>query len=335
MFRTAIVGCGGIAQVHKKVLMSMPGVALVACCDIKPQKAEDFARGTTINWYSNLDEMLECEALDCVHICTPHPLHTPIAIKCAEHGLHVFTEKPPVVSYEQWEEFYKLKEAKSYVGICFQNRYNYSVLKAREFMANGSMGGVKGARAFLTWNRPEEYYTESGWRGSWTTEGGGCLINQAIHTLDLLVYLLGKPEDVECHMTNHSLKKVIEVEDTFEAYIRFKNDVAAVFFATNAYCDNSPVFIEIICEKGKLRLEGNDLTVIYADGSKEEFSDNMVPQFEKNYWGNSHFECIKDFYRCVSSKKPYKNEIDSVRSTMELMLEMYKPFTGKNLGEEK
>lgn len=333
MFRTAVIGCGGIAQVHKKVLMSIPEVELIACCDIKAEKAKQYADGTSMRWYESLDEMLACEELDSVHICVPHPLHTPIAIKCADAGLHVFTEKPPVVSYEQWTDFSRLRDAGTYVGICFQNRYNYSVKKAYELIAAGSLGKVKGARAFLTWNRPAEYYTDSDWRGHWDTEGGGCLINQAIHTLDLLVYLLGKPEDVQCHMSNHTLKGVIEVEDTFESYIKFKDDVGAVFFASNAYCDNAPVLIDISCESGCMRLEGDTLTVTYGDGSKASFSDSMVPQFAKDYWGNSHFECIKDFYDAISSKKPYKNDIDSVSSTMELMLNMYKPFVGKNLGE--
>lgn len=333
MFRTAIIGCGGIAQVHKEVLMSMPGVESVACCDIKAKKAENYALGTSMRWYESIDKMLESEELDAVHICVPHPLHTPIAIKCVNMGLHVFTEKPPVVSYEQWEDFLKLRDAKTYVGICFQNRYNYSVQKALELIGGSSLGAVKGARAFLTWNRPAEYYTESDWRGRWDSEGGGCLINQAIHTLDLLVFLLGEPKEVQCNMANHSLKGVIEVEDTFEAYIKFESDVGAVFYATNAYCDNAPVLIDICCENGNLRLEGNTLTVNYKDGRKEEFSDNMVHHFAKDYWGNSHYECIKDFYESIRSGRTYKNDINSVCSTMELMLEIYKPFTGKNIGE--
>lgn len=333
MFKTAVIGCGGIAEVHKRVLMSIPEVELVACCDIKPEKARNFAEGTSLRWYENLEEMLSKEALDSVHICVPHPLHTPIAHKCAAMGLHVFTEKPPVVSYEQWEEFSKLKDYKTYTGICFQNRYNYSVKKAKELLLTSSLGAVKGARAFLTWNRAAEYYTESDWRGAWDTEGGGCLINQAIHTLDLLVYLLGKPEEVMCHMSNHSLKNVIEVEDTVEAYIKFENNIGASFYATNAYCDNAPVLIDIKCENGNLRLEGNTLTVTYEDGSKEDFSDNMGPQFAKDYWGNSHYTCISDFYDAISSGRPFENDINSVSDTMKLMLEMYRPFTGKNLGE--
>ncbi len=331
MFRVAIIGCGNIAMVHRKVLMALPDVKLVACCDIVRKKAQTFAEKSEMNIYESVEELLEKEKPDVVHICIPHPLHTPIAKLCIEAGAHVFTEKPPVVNEEQWETFYTLKNAGKYVGVCFQNRYNFSVQRMKELLSGEKLGKVMGSRAFLTWNRTAQYYADGDWRGNWRTEGGGVLINQAIHTLDLLVYLFGAVERVDCHMSNHSLQDIIEVEDTTEAYITFKSGVNACFYATNAYCINAPVFIEVAAENGILRMEGDNLTIQWKNGFVEHLDNETQPEFEKDYWGNSHYTCIKDFYDAVSENRSFSNDIDSVEETMKLMMEMYKPFTGKKI----
>ena len=220
-FRVGVVGCGGIAQVHGTVLQHLEGVELVGCADIKPERAQAFAETYGGRAYSSMEELLEHEQLDAVHLCTPHYLHTPMAKLAASRGLHVFTEKPPVMTWEQWAEFRQLEQAPVRVGVCFQNRYNPSVQLLREVLASGKAGKVLGARAFVTWHREAPYYTESGWRGSLQTEGGGVLINQSIHTLDLLGQFLGRATQVEASMMNHHLKGVIEVEDMMEAYLTF------------------------------------------------------------------------------------------------------------------
>lgn len=333
MLRAAIIGCGSIANVHKRVLEALPEAELVACCDIKPERAKAFAKDSGLHYYESVDKLLKEEKTDVVHLCVPHPLHTPIAMLCAEAGAHVFTEKPPVVNKEQWENFCKLKNSGRYIGICFQNRYNQPVEKMKELLDSEKLGRVNGARAFLTWCRTPEYYTESDWRGNWTTEGGGVLINQAIHTLDLLVYLLGEAVDVKCHMSNHSLQNVIEVEDTTEAYITFQSGARALFYATNAYSSNAPVIVEIDTQNAVLRMEGNILDIFWKDGKKERMENDEHPQFEKNYWGNSHYVCIRDFYRAVIEKRPYRNDIDQVKETMQLMLRMYEPFQNGKIPE--
>lgn len=331
MLRAAIIGCGGIAYVHKKVLMGLPEAELVACCDKVSEKAKKFAEDSKMHVYENFENLIREEKPDVVHLCVPHPLHTPMAKYCVENGVNVFTEKPPIVNLAQWEMFYQLKNSNKYVGICFQNRYNRSVIKVKDIIDSGKMGKPLGARAFLTWNRTRDYYVNSDWRGSWETEGGGALINQAIHTLDLLVYLLGRPKNVNCHMSNHSLQDYIEVEDTTEAFIFFESGVNACFYATNAFCTNSLVMVEIVMEEGTLRMEGDSLTVILKDGSTEQVEINTKAEFEKDYWGNSHYECISDFYHAIMEKRPFQNDIDSVEDTMRLMIKMYEPFAGRKI----
>ena len=324
-YRVAIAGCGGIAQVHAQSLASMPGIDFIACADIKPDRAEAMAQKYSLKAYTDVEDMLDAEKPDCLHICTPHPLHTPLAELAAARGIAVFTEKPPVVTQEQWKRFAALAD-KTRVGICFQNRYNASTQRLKEILAMPEAGAVKGARAFVTWMRKPPYYTESDWRGSWTTEGGGNLINQSIHTLDLLVYLLGAAEDVRCTMHNHSLKGVIEVEDTVEAAIAFPGGVRALYYATNAYCTDAPVMVDVVCEHVTLRMETTDLTIIWDDGRIEKPVFEEPAALGKGYWGNGHYRCIQDFYDAMRENRPYQNDIASVRDTMALMLRMYDPY---------
>ncbi len=132
-------------------------------------------------------------------------------------------------------------------------------------------------------------------------------------------------------MSNHSLQDIIEVEDTTEAYITFNSEINAIFYATNSYCINAPVLIDIVMQEGILRMEGDSLTILLNDGTTEQVEINAKAQFEKDYWGNSHYECISDFYKAIIEKRPYQNDIEHVKETMKLMIKMYETFTDKKV----
>ena len=322
--RCAIVGCGGIAQVHAAVLHHQETAELAAFCDIRPERAQKLAETYGGNFYTSFEEMLEKEPIDVLHICTPHVLHTPMAKLAAERGIYIFTEKPPVIDENQWNEFQSLAKNVR-VGICFQNRYNASVQLLNELLASGKLGEIKGARAVVTWHREAPYYTESGWRGSLKTEGGGVLINQSIHTLDLLGQFLGRADSVDAGLSNHHLKNVIEVEDTMEALIDFGGK-PAVFFATTAHCADSPVLLELVCERCTVRMEEQEVTLRWADGAKEhrELAAPLSPATGKPYWGQSHGLCIADFYDSILNNTPFRNDIPGVTDTVDLMLATYR-----------
>ena len=321
MFRVAIIGCGGIAQVHASVLKSLPDTELTACADIRPERAEAMAAKYGCRAYSSMDALLEAEKdLDSVHLCTPHYLHAPMAKKASERGLAVFSEKPPVISREQW---CLLEEAAAKVplGICFQNRYNPNVEAAKQMISEGTYGALLGGRAFVTWKREAPYYRDSGWRGTWATEGGGVLINQSIHTLDLLVQLFGPADRVETHMANHHLRDAIEVEDTVEAYLTLGGR-PVLFYATTAYTQDAPVLIELHFERATVRLESDALEIRGENGSERKTFE--VPEtLGKKYWGTGHTACISDFYNSLAERRPFRNDLESVRATADLMLTMY------------
>ena len=332
--KCAIVGCGLIAKMHVKIIQEMDNCQLVSVADINLNKAVDFVKDDKINdckTYNSLEEMIQCEKIDVLHICTPHYLHVPMAVYAMEHGINVFMEKPPAISREQ----FKLLEVASKsnglnLGICFQNRYNESVKAVKEMLDDPETGPVKGARAFVTWSRAENYYTSSGWRGTWAEEGGGALINQSIHTLDLLVQFIGKPISTEASMHNHHLKDIIEVEDTLEAYIEFEKGPVC-FYATTACSYNAPILIEIECENVIIRLEDDEVTRIYPGGKKEKVSFYKGHTVGKDYWGTGHAACIKDFYQCVESVKQFSNCLENVKDTFTLMMDIYESAKKKKV----
>ncbi|HIY60549.1 MAG TPA: Gfo/Idh/MocA family oxidoreductase [Candidatus Eisenbergiella pullistercoris] len=322
--KAVIVGCGNIGAVHAESIRRLEGVSLCAAADIRPERAASYAEKYGCRAYASLEEMLEKERPDVLHICTPHYLHVPMTAYALQRGIHVFCEKPPVISEEQLDALTRATaEGPGRAGFCFQNRYNPGVLFIRELLASGRLGKVKGARGIVTWNRGEAYYTQSGWRGRLETEGGGALINQSIHTMDLLGVFLGKPVSVEAQTANHHLPGVIEVEDMMEAYIRYA-DAAACFYATTAYTEDAPPLIELSCEKGIVRMEDPEVTIIWPDGRREHPETVRKQALGKSYWGSGHLDCIADFYRCLRTGERFAQELDGVRDTVRLMLAAYR-----------
>ena len=319
--RAAIVGCGAIAPNHANALKEISGVKLVACADIRPERTQAFAEKYDAKPYNSLEDMLNAEQIDVLHICTPHYLHAPMIEQALARGLYVFTEKPPIIFPEQLERLRSLPGIER-VGVCFQNRWNPATLRVKELLASGELGAAKGIRAFVTWTRGAEYYTESGWRGQIATEGGGVLVNQSIHTLDLMLQFMGNPTDSRAIKSTFHLENIIEVEDTIAARIKF-GDKVGVFYATTGYVVDAPVMIEITCETGAIRIDGTDVGVLKGD--KWVFEQMEVQATgEKGYWGNGHLRCIEDYYRCVRTGDAFDSSFTAVIPTAECMLALLK-----------
>ncbi len=320
VYRVGVVGCGGIAQVHAQVLSRMENIEFVSCADIRFDRAQRMAEKYRLHAYNSLEAMLNGEKLDCIHLCTPHYLHTPMVLSAAEKGIAVFTEKPPVISREQWQQL--MEAAKRIpVGVCFQNRFNANVQALRQIVASGEMGELIGARAFVTWQRDASYYVDSGWRGAWATEGGGVLMNQAVHTLDLLIHVMGHADEVQGSMANHHLSGVIEVEDTLEARLRIGGKTA-LLYATTAYAADAPVLTDFHFTGGVVRLENDDYEIIRGR-EHTHFSCFMPEKMGKGYWGAGHPACIGEFYRCLETGETFLNAVENVADTADALLKLY------------
>lgn len=295
-FGAAIIGCGAIHKLHADAISNSPHSTLIAVCDIDAEKAKAAASQYGSHYYTDYMEMLENKEIDVVHICTPHYLHAPMAIDAMRKGKHVLTEKPIAINLDDAGEMIRVSgETARTLGVCFQNRYNTTSIKIKEMLMSGKSGRILGIRAFVTWHRDEKYYASGDWRGSWEKEGGGVLINQSIHTLDLVQWFMGDIDRIKGSWDIRLLKGCIEVEDTAEATIIFKNGATGLFYATNCYAADAPVEIEIVCENMLLRLSG-DLTVKYKDKEAEHFHDVDSKTGGKSYWGCGHAALIEDYY---------------------------------------
>ncbi len=326
MKKVGIIGCGNIARVHGWVLQNMENVALVAACDVIEEKATAFAEqygDEKAKVYTDWRGLCQAD-VDVVHICTPHYLHAPMAVELLKRGKAVFMEKPCAISREQFAELEKedvLHPGK--LGFCFQNRYNETTQAVDRMIAEGKIGEVKGGRAFVTWRRDEDYYVGSPWKGALATEGGGALINQSIHTLDLLLWYLGAPEKVCATLSNHHLKDRIEVEDTVEAWMAFGDGKRACFYASNGYAADAPVHLEIQGEKGRIAVNGSEVTLWTAEQGAQHFSYETKNGIGKGYWGCGHEACIRDFYRCMEEGRRFQGDAEGVENTFDTMMRIY------------
>ena len=264
--------------------------------DIQDDRAQASAQDYHCQWHTDFNEVIKDDAVDVVHICTPHYLHTEMAVKALMAGKHVLVEKPVVRHIDEIKQVIKAREESGRcIGVCFQNRFNTTSQKAKEIIDSGTVGAVKGIKGIVTWYRDEDYYTASGWRGKFATEGGGVLINQSIHTIDLIQWLAGGVEAVKGGVSTQLLGKVIEVEDTAHATLFFRNGARGVFFATNCYTSNSPVEIEIDCEKARIRLYQGKLFIEQNGNVSCIADDNGGETIYKSYWGKSHAVLIENF----------------------------------------
>ena len=326
MKKVGLIGCGNIAQVHGWALQGMENVELAAVCDVIEEKATAFAKqygDEKTKVYTDWHKLCESDA-EVVHICTPHYLHAPMAAELLRHGKAVFMEKPCGISREQFAELKRedtLHPGK--LGFCFQNRYNETTLAVDRLVAEGKIGKVKGGRAFVTWRRDEEYYAGSEWKGAWATEGGGALINQSIHTLDLLLRYLGSPEEVAATISNHHLKGKIEVEDTVEAWMAYGDGKRACFYASNGYAADAPVLLELEGEQGRITVNGSEVTLWTKEKGAEHFSYESKNGIGKGYWGCGHQACIREFYRCLEQKSTFQGDVQGVEHTFDTMMRIY------------
>lgn len=303
--RAAVIGCGGIAQVHLAKLDDMPDVELMAVCDIRADRAEAAAARYGGKAYTDWRELLGRDDLDVVHLCTPHSLHAPMALDALAKGLRVLTEKP--MASEVPDALAMAAADGGKLGVCFQNRFNGSVAMARSIVEGGEMGDLLALRGEVVWHRTPAYYAESGgWRGRLDGSGGGVLINQAIHTLDLMLWLGGPPETVSGGASTDAFHGGIEVEDSAHFRVTFANGRTGVFYATVGHAADAPVLLELTLEKGRLIIRGDTLTRTGGAGEALLYAPEKPAAGAKAYWGSGHGALIDDFYRCAREGVPFR-----------------------------
>lgn len=314
MKRVCIVGYGAIGPVHAQALGDIENVSLYGICDVDKERADMGAKEHECKAFYSFEECLADDKIDSIHICTPHYLHFDMIEKSLKAGKMVVMEKPATMREEEFEMLLANYADKPVYPV-MQNRTNTCPRTLKHLIeTDESLGKLQAIKGILTWKRDANYYNSAAWRGKKAYEGGGVLINQAVHTLDLMIYLAGKVESVEATMSNKSLQGVIEVEDTVDARFVFENGAIGIFYATNAYGKNS---------KPQMELEFEHASFRYIDG--ELYRDKQLLCVDdrkfngKDYWGSGHGRLFQDIY---VNGKGY--DIKDVAETMHTMFAMYK-----------
>lgn len=308
--RVAVIGLGGMGRAHARILEERG--TLFAVCDIDADKLtpyENVARET--DYLRLLDDLKP----DAVHICTPHHLHAEMVVAALKRNIHVLCEKPLCIKREEIDEILRAEKAsEAQLGVCLQNRYNPANRFAKEYLKNKTVScGV----AHVAWNRDAAYYASADWRGKRATEGGGVLINQALHTLDLLGWFAGFPESVTASVTNLTLQDVIEVEDS--AMILGDGKAKLSFFATNGAGRDMPVEITLKTNAGTVKILPR---AVLAEGELHSF-EQLDPINGKACYGNSHGTLIADFYDCISAGKHFPIDGEEGSRVIRLVLASY------------
>lgn len=336
--KAAVIGCGLISKNHLKALKNVENGCCTAVCDIVEEKAREAGETYGVpKIYVDYHDVLKDPDIDVVHICTPHHIHGDMAAEALEAGKHVLCEKPMALTLKDAERMIEARNRSGKnLGICFQNRYNESSKYMKELLSSGELGRVIGGRGQVTWDRKPAYYENSPWRGRWATEGGGVLINQAIHTFDLLQWLTGPVESVEAGIGTRRLKEAIEVEDTVDILMTGSDGKRILFYASNCYVKNAPVELEIICEKGSVKMVGN-VVVTEKDGqiTTKDYSSGQV--LGKDYWGSGHGFLIDDFYRCIGEGRDFPVSGEEAMVSVKLLEAVYRSAregTAVNVGKE-
>lgn len=316
--RVGIIGLGAISPLHIRAILKY-GQKITAICDVDSEKRQKVNAefGLNAEEYSDYNALLASGKVDVVHVCTPHYLHAEIICTALGANIHVLCEKPLAINFEQLNAIEKaVSNSSATLGVCFQNRYNASVLYLKEFFKDKE---IIAATANLVWNRGKDYYSSAKWRGKKKYEGGGVMINQAIHTLDLLQWFCGMPESVIAHCSNNSLKNVIDVEDTAFGCFTLKNGGNFIINATNSAASCFPIILMFQSKTDAVELSGDNLIV---NGKFVTKSDG-APIFGKEEWGVGHDKLIKEFYNCLENGKKFPIDFYEASKTVKLILKMY------------
>ncbi|WP_416729654.1 Gfo/Idh/MocA family protein [Fictibacillus sp. JL2B1089] len=334
MIKFAIVGMGHIAKKHVEAINEAHGAELVAVCDAASERLEEYSG--KYETYTDLDEMLRVNKdIQVVNICVPSGLHARLTKIVAEHGRHIVVEKPMSLKLEDSEEMIRIaKENNVKLAVVHPNRFRPAIMKLREKMEQGVFGTMSHANATVRWNRGQAYYDQAPWRGTKEFDGG-VLMNQAIHNLDLMLWLMGEVESVQA-MAATRLRK-IEAEDVAAAVVRFKSGALGVIeAATTIYPKNLEESLSIFGEKASVKIGGSNALFIETwdmehsiEGEKESFNESI----KDNPLGKpGHQWIIEDMVQAVQeNREPIVSGQDGMAPVKLILAILESAETGKEV----
>jgi predicted dehydrogenase len=260
-FRLGVLGAGNISETHARAAVQIPGVEVVACWGRDATRTERMATSYGGVAYRDLEQFVAHPGMDAVVVGTPSGLHAEHARRAARHGLHVLVEKPLDIDTARVDAMIdECDQAGVTLGVIFQDRAAPDLAWLRRLIAGGGLGRPLTASAHVKWYRPPEYYATSRWRGTWALDGGGALMNQGTHTVDLLLWLFGNVGGVSA--ITRTMLHAIEVEDTALACLEFESGAIGTLEVTTAAYPGFPRRLELTGSEGTIVVEGDRVTSV-------------------------------------------------------------------------
>lgn len=331
----ALIGCGRIATNHVKAVLNN-NLEFVAACDIELENIEillkkhNLESDKSINRYADYKEMIKNHPdLELVAIATSSGAHAEIALYCIDNGINVIIEKPMAMNIADAEEIIKRSAEKGVkVCACHQNRFNVAVQKTRKALESGRFGKLSHGSIHVRWNRNKDYYTQAPWRGTWA-EDGGCLMNQCIHGIDLLRWMMGNEVDSVYGVTRQQQHHYLEAEDVGMAVVTFKNGaIATIEGTTNVYPQNLEETLYLFGEDGTVKLGGKSTNNIdvwdFKDETEADKENKGLEEQTSNVYGNGHTSLYADMIDAINTNRaPYVDAVAG-RNALEMILAIYK-----------
>ncbi len=330
----ALIGCGRIATNHVTAAVNN-NLEIVAVCDIVPEKMEEIlakhnlADDKSIKRYTDYKQMLEENELELVSIATESGKHAAIALDAIDAGVSVIIEKPMAMNIADAEEIIKRADEKNVkVSACHQNRFNVAIQEVRKAIEGDRFGKLSHASINVRWNRNKGYYDQAPWRGTWE-EDGGCLMNQCIHGIDLLRWMMGD-EVVEVYgATRQQFHDYLEAEDVGVAVVKFKNGaIGTIEGTTNVYPQNLEETLYLFGENGTVKVGGKSTNTIdvwdFKDETAEDQKNKGLEEETSNVYGNGHTSLFADVIEAIKEDRaPYVDGVAG-RNALEMVLAIYK-----------
>jgi len=327
-----IIGTGMIASMHMAGIEAVDGARLVAVSDVIEEKAKKAGEEKQIAWYTDYKKMLERPDIDVVSICTPSGLRGQIAIDAAAAGKHIVAEKPLEVTLEKADAMIEAcDKAGVKLAVIMQNRFLDGLQSLKQDIEKGAFGRLVLGDSYVKWYRSQSYYDAGGWRGTWALDGGGALMNQAIHYVDLLQWLMGPVESIAGYAA--TLTRRIEVEDTAVACLKFKSGALGVIEACTSSYPGSSARIEIRGEKGTAIAEDGYLKYRSVEGEEEFRSDSAKASGASDPAAIGcigHIRQIADMVEAIRENRDPMVDGREARKAVEIILGIYESSkTGK------
>jgi len=259
----AVVGLGAIGPTHVKALANIENARLVAVCDIVEEKARQTAEAQNCKYYTDFDEMLLDPEIDLVHLCVPSGYHAQLGIRAAKAGKHVLTEKPIDITLEAADALIAAcREAGVVLSCISQHRFDPAIVEAKQAIDEGKFGKLTFGGSYTKWYRSQAYYDSGDWRGTWELDGGGALMNQSVHYVDMLQYLCGPVREVTAYCVTRAHER-IEVEDVAVAIVKFENGCVGTLEGTTAGYPGYYTRLDVYGTDGSVVIEADKIREIH------------------------------------------------------------------------